>query len=131
LADGRSGVEIIRHELKEERAMPRAKSQKDSKPFVVDENTMRLFVLVRYAGISPMAAQVDGLRRYYFGDARAAYLEIDSAIRFHKSELSESGGRSGSQAMVDELTKAKRLLKEGKADCDRDCIINIGLGSKN
>lgn len=53
----------------------------------------QLFIELKYAGMHPLCAYMDGLRLYSLGKRKRTYLEINTAIEWHENEIKMTGGQ--------------------------------------
>jgi hypothetical protein len=94
--------------------MPRTKKA----IYVTDRDGKRLFVHVRHSGIHPLVVMVDGMTLTYFGRRDGPYLDVVDIIAWHEKELRESGGRSGSQKLLEAFRTGLTKFREGKIAWD-------------
>ena len=69
----------------------------------------------KYTGIGLMLAAHDGLAMTYFGDdPKRPYMRLDDVLEWHRKELHQSRGRSGSEKVVSAILEIQNKIRNGK-----------------
>ncbi len=76
--------------------------------FAVDQDSKGLYVKLRWSGISPLVAMIDGLSLTFFGKGKTAYLSVETVLDWFKNELRLS---PGSKRFQDGVMAYERILE--------------------
>ncbi len=91
-----------------------AKKRKQYTPFVTDSDSAVLYVHAKHCCIHPLVILSDGLTLVMFPHDRKQYLKAEEVLAWHKKELAESAGQSGSMIVMEAMTCALERFRAGK-----------------
>ncbi len=84
-------------------------------PFIVVDG--RLLVETRHSGIHPLVILTDGFALTLAGKKRErAYAAVEDIVAWHRKELAESNGRSGSKLALDAFEHVLEKFKAGNIE---------------